>query len=207
MASQKLTFGNYIRDAREEKNMTINDLAYEMAKNKENTAEIKQFEKKIKAWENMKAYPTLEEIYQLAYIIEINPGELLALRNRGRKQFYRESDDPPTRRHDWIEINDNMSYILTALGRLTLIFGCIIGCIGLYKFVDTYFGKTGWIVEDQVMLREIQNKTDPENMINDGTVANMVHRIEKEAYEIEEGTRDYEENLGEKTNNTVNTLK
>lgn len=207
MASQKLTFGNYIRDAREEKNMTINDLAYEMAKNKENTAEIKQFEKKIKAWENMKAYPTLEEIYQLAYIIEINPGELLALRNRGRKQFYRESDDPPTRRHDWIEISDNMSYILTALGRLTLIFGCIIGCIGLYKFVDTYFGKTGWIVEDQVMLREIQNKTDPENMINDGTVANMVHRIEKEAYEIEEGTRDYEENLGEKTNNTVNTLK
>ena len=87
--------------------MTINDLAFEMVKDKEDIKAIKKLEKQIKAWEDEKVYPTLDDIYKMAYIIKINPGELLAIRNRGRKQFYRESDAPPKRKHDWIEISDN----------------------------------------------------------------------------------------------------
>ena len=52
--------------------------------------------------------------------------------------------------------------------------------IVFYKFVDTFFGKTGSIVEQEVVLREIQKNTDPDNMVNDGTVKNMIHRLEKD---------------------------
>lgn len=38
-------------------------------------------------WESSKAYPELEMCYQLAYILEVNPSELLNLRNYERKKF------------------------------------------------------------------------------------------------------------------------
>ena len=113
----------------------------------------------------------------MAYIININPGELLAIRNRGRKQFYRESDDPPTRKHDWIEISDNASIIFSGLSRTFGIFALIIFFIVLYKFVDTFYGSTGSIVEQQVIVREIQNHTDPENMTEYNTVREMVRDL------------------------------
>ena len=111
--------------------MTINDLAFAMVKNKEDEKEIKECEKKIVFWENEKAYPTLEDIYQMAYIIGVKPGELLTIRNRGRKQFYRESDDSPVRKHDWIEISDNASLIFSGIAKLAGLFRiiCFLNCI------------------------------------------------------------------------------
>lgn len=169
-----------------------------MVKNKEDKNAIKKIEKKIKSWENEKSYPTLDDIYQMAYIIEINPGELLAIRNRGRKQFYRESDDPPVRKHDWVEITEDASLIFSGLARTFGVFALIVFMIVLYKFVDTYFGTTGAIVEDQVILREIQNVTDPENMIDDGTVSNMVRRIKEESRGIK--------NIDDENENIVNKI-
>lgn len=175
-----ITFGRYIREAREEVNMTINDLAFEMVKDKENTKEIKKMEKLISSWENEKAYPTLDDIYKMAYIININPGELLTLRNRGRKQFYRESNDPPSKRHDWIEISENTSLIFSGVGRLLATFALIALVVVGYKFLDTFYGNTGAAIELEVIDRQIQKNTDPENMTNDGTVANMLRRKQKE---------------------------
>ncbi|MBR2290184.1 MAG: hypothetical protein IJ867_06315 [Clostridia bacterium] len=53
--------------------MTINDLAFEMVKDKEDTKARRKMEKKIASWEKEKAYPTLDDIYQMAYIIGVNP--------------------------------------------------------------------------------------------------------------------------------------
>lgn len=173
-------FGRYIKEAREEAGLTINDLAFEMVKDKYNDNLIKDMEKQIKSWEKEKAYPTLEDIYKMAYIIKVNPGELLTIRNRGRKQFYRESDDPPTKRHDWIQISDDASIIFSVVTKFFVFFALVIFSIVFYKFIDTFFGKTGSIVEQEVIVREIQKNTDPENMVNDGTVKNMIHRLEKD---------------------------
>ena len=173
-------FGRYIKEAREEIGLTTNDLAFEMVKDKENTNLIKNMEKQIKSWEKEKSYPTLEDIYQIAYIIKINPGELLTLRNRGRKQFYRESDDPPIKRRNWIEISDDASIIFSVVTKFFVFFVLVIFSVVFYKFVDTFFGKTGSIVEQEVIVRQIQKNTDPDNMVNDGTVKNMIHRLEKD---------------------------
>ena len=173
-------FGRYIKEAREEAGLTINDLAFEMVKDKYNDNLIKDMEKQIKSWEKEKAYPTLEDIYKMAYIIKVNPGELLTIRNRGRKQFYRESDDPPTKRHDWIQISDDASIIFSVVTKFFVFFALVIFSIVFYKFIDTFFGKTGSIIEQEVVVREIQKNTDPENMVNDGTVKNMIHRLEKD---------------------------
>ena len=151
-----------------------------MVKDKENTNLIKNMEKQIKSWEKEKSYPTLEDIYQIAYIIKINPGELLTLRNRGRKQFYRESDDPPIKRRNWIEISDDASIIFSVVTKFFVFFVLVIFSVVFYKFVDTFFGRTGSIVEQEVIVRQIQKNTDPENMVNDGTVSNMIHRLEKD---------------------------
>ena len=74
------TCGKIIKEAREEKNMTINDLAFEI-KSKNVT------EKTVKNWEDNKDYPNLDMIYKLAYILEINPTELLVFRDKCRKKF------------------------------------------------------------------------------------------------------------------------
>ena len=163
--------------------MTINDLAFEMVKDKEDIKAIKKLEKQIKAWEDEKVYPTLDDIYKMAYIIKINPGELLAIRNRGRKQFYRESDDPPKRKHDWIEISDNASMIFSCLSKAFGFFSIILVVVVGYKFYDVFFGGTAGFIEHEVMYRDIQKYTEPENMVNDGTVSNMVRRLKKEQQE------------------------
>lgn len=179
--------------------MTINDLAFALVKNKDDTNAIKKWEKNIKSWEDEKSYPTLDEIYQMAYVIDLNPGELLTIRNRGRKQFYKESGDPPTRKHDWVEITENASLIFSGLGKTVGIFALIIFCVALYKFVDTFYGSTGGIVEDQVMLQQIQKSTGQENeIINDGSVENMVRRVRSEAA----GTDDKSENENVISNET-----
>ena len=162
--------------------MTINDLAFEMISDKEDIEGIRKLEKQIKSWEKEKSYPTLEDIYTLAYIIKINPGELLAIRNRGRKQFYRESDDPPVKRHDWIQISDDASIIFSCVIKSFSVFVIIIVVVVLYKFQDTFFGATASSVEFDVMEKQIQ-KGIGENIINDGTVANMLRRKRKEALE------------------------
>ena len=159
--------------------MTINDLAFEMVKDKDDKNAIKKLEKKIKSWENEKAYPTLDDIYQMAYIIEINPGELLAIRNRGRKQFYKESDEPPSKKHHWLEIDDDVVLVLIGFARLFGIFALFVFGIVLFKFVDTYFGSTGSIVEQEVIVRQIQNATDPENMTEYNTVQEMVKDVRR----------------------------
>ena len=80
------TCGIVIQKARISKNMTIQDLTKEI-NNRKKKYDKEIDEKTIMQWESSKSYPDLEMCYQLAYILDINPSELLNLRNYERKKF------------------------------------------------------------------------------------------------------------------------
>lgn len=87
MSEHKLkTCGSVIQEARIMKNMSAQDLTNEINKQK------KRGEKDIDVqtvidWESSKAYPELEMCYKLAFVLELNPTEILGLRNFERKKF------------------------------------------------------------------------------------------------------------------------
>ncbi len=87
MSEHKIkTCGSLIEEARIERKMTVNDLVNEINKRKkkdEKDIDIKT----VIDWENSKSYPELDMCYKLAYILELNPTELLGLRNFERKKF------------------------------------------------------------------------------------------------------------------------
>lgn len=144
-----LTFGQYIQDARLAKGMTINDLAFAIDKNN-----VKKTEKKIKKWEACKAYPDLDDIYKLAYTIEINPGELLTIRNRGRKQFVRTSEPKP-KKHNLERLLDTSYYSFIVFARIFLIIATVVFIMWLLKFVDVFYGKTGAELEEKAITYQI----------------------------------------------------
>jgi transcriptional regulator with XRE-family HTH domain len=149
-----ITYSSYIRDARVAKNMTINDLAFVIDKNN-----VKKVEKKIKNWEAGKDYPDLDDIYKLAYILEINPGELLTIRNRGRKQFVKKEEDKP-KKHDMMRALDISYYSIIAFARIFLAIALIVFVIWLLKFVDVFYGDTGAKLEQKAITYEINEALD-----------------------------------------------
>jgi transcriptional regulator with XRE-family HTH domain len=154
-----MTYSNYIKEARENKNMTINDLAFAIDKNN-----IKKWERKIKKWENGKDYPDLNDIYKLAYVLEINPGEFLTIRNRGRKQFVKDSPKQKAT-HKIEEILDTSYYSLIAFARIFLIVAAIIFVIWLLKFVDTFYGGTAAKLEDKAITYQIDEYSNGANNV------------------------------------------
>lgn len=184
-----------------------------MAKNKENPAEIRKLEKKIKSWENLKSYPDLDEIYQLAYIIELNPGELLALRNRGRKQFFRDSNEPKDR-HDWVEISDNFAIYGSGFMKMFGVIGAAIFLIFISKAVDLFYGDSAERIEEEIIVRQIKEHTEENYVPEDfGSVQNFLDESRKDDYNqrienIKINTGYYKEHPEEKPNinNTTNTL-
>ena len=69
------SIGIRIKEAREKLNLTQEELAWKINDNKIDY-------KRIRNWENGKEFPNLDEIYKLAYIINVNPNELLDLKNK-----------------------------------------------------------------------------------------------------------------------------
>ena len=136
----KLTCGSVIKFAREEKGMTINDLAFEISKNKEN---VKEYEKKITNWEKDKDYPDMNEIYLLANVIGINPTDLIILRDRHRKTLSKKDKVKKYRKINVDEIKEYLYYIAVFLGRFVIFIGIIafgrfVIFIGIIAFAVTY---------------------------------------------------------------------
>ena len=128
----KLTCGSVIKFAREEKGMTINDLAFEISKNKEN---IKEYEKKITNWEKDKDYPDMNEIYLLANVIGINPTDLIILRDRHRKTLSKKDKVKKYRKINVDEIKEYLYYIAVFLGRFVIFIGIIAFAVTYAKLV------------------------------------------------------------------------
>lgn len=128
----KLTCGSVIKFAREEKGMTINDLAFEISKNKEN---VKEYEKKITNWEKDKDYPDMNEIYLLANAIGINPTDLMILRDRHRKTLSKKDKVKKYRKINADEIKEYLYYIAVFLGRFVIFIGIIAFAVTYAKLV------------------------------------------------------------------------
>ena len=76
-----------------------------------------------------------------------------------------------------------MIMIFSCLSKAFGFFSIILVVVVGYKFYDVFFGGTAGFIEHEVMYRDIQKYTEPENMVNDGTVSNMVRRLKKEQQE------------------------
>lgn len=170
-----MTFGRCIREAREDENMTINDLAFAMAKNKEDEVEIRQIEKKLRSWEEERAYPSLDEIYELGNYIKINPGELLTFRNRGRKEFLRDSAEYQATRHSWFTVSSKMSHGFDKLAGVLIFASVCLFIFITFKFADRLNGKKG--IEQKIIVDQIEESVSTQNTITNEIVNNTAYNL------------------------------
>ncbi len=151
------TCGKIIKEAREEKNMTINDLAFEI-KSKNVT------EKTVKNWEDNKDYPNLDMIYKLAYILEINPTELLVFRDKCRKKFIKKNNKIKTRKFNKEEFVENFYYIFIASCRVIIIVGVVIFLVAFLRLYDSSINGGAKEIDDY-LVNTVENQTSYYNEI------------------------------------------
>lgn len=73
--------GVIIKEGREKKNIEIRDLAWQI-----NSSKVS--EKTVRNWEKGKEFPDLDMIYKLAEILDLNPNEMLKIRNQIQEESY-----------------------------------------------------------------------------------------------------------------------
>lgn len=94
--------GQKLKEARNAKNMSQEDLAFALSKD-----DYEKTLKLIKYWEKGNGFPDLNQIYQLAEIIDIDPNEIFKLRENGRKSLsdVKQLTDKQVRKRDRIQAN------------------------------------------------------------------------------------------------------
>lgn len=125
ISGNNLTCGESIRNARNLKEMTINDLAFIMSKSKEQE-EVREYERKIDLWEKGKDNPNLDEIYLLSEILELNPTELKELRDNPQKKFVKTFRDEREYKAVTEQVKETLSDVIITWGKLALIFAIIL---------------------------------------------------------------------------------
>ena len=151
----EITCGNLIKKAREAKGMDVADLAIALKDRKIN-------EKLIKKWEMSKDYPDLDTCYKLAYVLEINPTRLLALRDIERKKF-----KVKKKKRKWYneEVPEEVIYVLEGILRLAIIF-IFLAIIAFYlKFVNS-FNTGGARQMDEYLVNIVENNVEENVKIN-----------------------------------------
>ena len=135
-------------------------------------------EKTIKQWESSKAYPDLDMCYKLAYILEINPNELLWIRNYERKKF--KVKKSKTRTFWNAEVPDEFFWAMKGVLGLILIliaFYVIANYLKLQNAVLNGGGKEF----DQILVNEVDKGINQiQNEVED------TYNIEKQRDEIYE---------------------
>lgn len=197
MKDTDLTCGMVIKSAREEKGKTINDLAFEIAKDKEKVGE---YEKKIKLWEKDKAYPSLDEIYLLAYSLEVNPTDLMILRDRHRKNFVKTDKKKKVSKIDYDELKEYLYYIAVALGRFVSAFGIIAFSVVLAKLVKTAVVGNGGTAEfDSIVGNVITDYMEDSNEANNA----FENYLNENNLENVENTNDLDNNNATNVENII----
>ena len=171
----KLTCGMVIKEARESKELTVNDLAFAISKDKE---KVKECEKKINMWEKDKAYPDMNEIYALANVLDVNPTELLILRDRHRKTLAKKDVNKKCSKIDVDELKEYLYYIAPFLGKLVPFIGIIAFSVVYARLVAVAInGPNGAEGFD----REVGNViTDYMNDISSDNASSNVQNLENE---------------------------
>lgn len=178
-----LSCGMVIKNARLEKGKSVSELAFEIAKNKEDT---KLYINKINMWEKEKDYPDLDEIYLLAYALEINPTDLMILRDRHRKNFVKSSKTKKKKKVwcDWEEVMLEVKALFSAAAQLFVIFASFYLCVQLARLVGAYKGPpmdaVDNIVGEQItdFMDEYEGNTSNESNANSiSNTENVVNLI------------------------------
>lgn len=154
------SIGIKIREAREKIDLTQEELVWKI-----NDKTID--EKKIKKWEKGQDFPNLDEMYKLATYLELNPNELLSLRN----QIQDESQAEPNwfARHLFDEFmkigKPGFKFIFE------LILGiCIICLVANYKKLENKLGAARDPEQEELIEKIIQNGID--EYVYDGDTSN-----------------------------------
>lgn len=195
-----ISCGMTIKNARLQKEKSVSELAFEIARNKDDT---KLYIKKINMWEKEKDYPNLDEIYLLAYALEINPTDLMILRDRHRKNFVKSSKTKKKKKVwcDWEEVMLELRAYFSAITQLFAIFAvCYIGVqfarlegavngppmdavdniVGeqITDFMNEYEGNTSNSIDNTENVSNIlntvnaNNTTNTSNMVENSLVSN-----------------------------------
>ncbi|MBR2290183.1 MAG: helix-turn-helix domain-containing protein [Clostridia bacterium] len=133
--------GVKIREAREAKGMSQEDLAFALSKE-----DYEKILKLVRYWEKGNGFPDLEQIYKLAEILEMDPNLIMQLRENGRKSLSeaKRLTDKQVMRRDRIERNlDDLALLFPAL-MMALVFVFLFkggdAIWGFFESVSRFFG-------------------------------------------------------------------
>lgn len=131
--------GEKIKEARTNKNMTIEELAYQM-----NSEKCDDIVKKIKYWEKGNGFPDLDQIYQLSEILELDPNLLFKLRENGRKSLSdaKQLTEKQVKRRERIDANfDDFGTYFPALVMVLVVVLLLKGPQAIIGFLYSFFYK------------------------------------------------------------------
>ena len=155
------TCGSLIEEARIEKKMTIQDLVNEInnqKKKNEKDIDIKT----VIEWESSKDYPELEMCYKLAYILELNPTELLGLRNFERKKFKTKK----TKRTIWNqEVPEEFFWAMKGIFGLAAIMVSFYIVVQVKKLESSYMNGDGKL--EKTLVNSIEDKVNQNKVTNE----------------------------------------
>ena len=185
--------GQIFKEAREEKGLTINDVAFALDKEK-----VKLYERKIKRWEANKDFPELEELYNLSFIIDINPTQMLEYREKFRKSFTKTESDMKRPSQLSSDLSE-MFYIITRVAlNIFLIIVAIVFCRGFMGLVNAVMGNGDHLTE-KVFVKQIDDEVNStSNEFNNETNENMVNETNNNM------TNETHNEAKNETNNVVN---
>lgn len=173
--------GALIKNSRNFKHMTINDLAFAMDKNN-----VKEYERKISLWESNKDYPSLEEIYKLENIIGVDAQALVDLKAQGRKSFQKTDRDDIQEKRKINDLKDAAYTFAMTWGKLLIVFIIFIFALMIIRWFNRSVNR---ISETEDFGDYSQNTAEE---IVEGTTSNYVNGV----------TNEYiYENLGNNTEN------
>lgn len=130
-----LSCGGAIKSARNLKEMTVNDLAFKMSKTKEQE-EVRTYERKIEQWENGREDPSLDDIYLLADILDLNSTELKDLRDSKKKQFTKNYKDETNYKSFTNNLKETLSTVIYTWGKLAVIFVIVLMSIYIIRLFN-----------------------------------------------------------------------
>lgn len=184
MEKAKLTCGGLIKECREEKGYTINDMAFEMSKTKEEE-DVKKYEKKIIAWEKNLAYPNLEEAYLIGTTLgNIDPTELIILKDRHRKNLYKTNNKRKYKKVDWDKVKEYLYYFAITFMRFFIGFAIIFFAASVGKLYNVSLNGPGFSKQDEEIGRQIE--------------------VTKNMYNITDSSENIENNFNEENVNSLN---
>lgn len=146
------TLGIMIKEAREDKKLDYIKLADLMRK-------LNVDEKKISNWEKGYNFPNLDQIYKLAEILELNPTEMLEIRNKIQNSNLKPPNEAARRVGGKLLKFAEPGYNVVRTIIEVLIFACI---LMLFKFIFASYESM-----DTPIVYQVENTLDNALELND----------------------------------------